>query len=76
MMPLASFDLNDAEQMRRAWHWSNLQALSPEENLAKGSKIIYDMKWNEKKDQWFIRNKNSCGPYRPTALFQSLLSVS
>ena len=76
MMPLHSFDLSDPEQMRRAWHWSNLSLLSREDNLRKGSKVIYDMTWCLKTDQWLIRNKDGRGPYRPTALFQSLLSVS
>lgn len=75
MIPLSSFDLSDPEQLRRAWHWSNLQMLSKEDNLRKGNKIIYDMRWSEKRDQWLIRNKEGKGPYRPTALFQSLLIV-
>lgn len=75
MMPVNSFDLNDAEQLRRCWHWSNLQVLSKEENLSKSDKIIYDMKWSEKRDQWLIRNEQGKGPYRPTALFRSLLLV-
>lgn len=75
MKPLHSFDLSDPEQMRRAWHWSNLQALSPKDNLQKGGKIVYDMRWCERRDQWLIRSMQGTGPYRPTALFQSLLLV-
>jgi hypothetical protein len=75
MMPIDSFDLKDAEELRRCWHWSNLQALDPEDNLRKSNKILYDMRWNEKRDEWWIRNKDNNGPYRPTALFQSLLLV-
>lgn len=75
MMPVSSFDLRDPEQLRRAWHHSNLQALDPKDNLAKSNKVIYDMKWSEKRDQWLIRNEQGKGPYRPTALFRSLLFV-
>jgi len=75
MMPIDSFDLTNAEELRRCWHWSNLQALLPKENLRKGKQILYDMRWNEKRDEWWIRNKDNKGPYRPTALFQSLLLV-
>lgn len=75
MMPLDSFDLSDPEELRRAWHFSNLQSLSGEDNFKKSNKVIYDMKWCTKRDQWLIRNKDNKGPYRPTALFQSLLLV-
>jgi len=47
--------------------------LSPEDNLAKADKIIYDMKWTG--DEWVIRTKEGNGLYRPTALFRSLLLV-
>jgi hypothetical protein len=36
--PLASFDLTDPEQLKAACHWTNLQPLSPEENLRKSDK--------------------------------------
>ncbi len=36
--PLASFNLEDAEQLKQAVHWSNLQILRAEENLAKGAR--------------------------------------
>lgn len=75
MMPLDSFDLSDPEQLRRAWNISNLQLLSAEDNFKKSNKVIYDMRWSEKRNQWLIRNKEGKGPYRPTALFQSLLLV-
>jgi len=35
--PLASFDLSDTKQAERAFHFTNLQPLSVEENLSKGS---------------------------------------
>jgi len=75
MLPIDSFDLKDAEELRRCWHWSNLQSLDPEDNLRKSNNIIYDMRWHEKRDEYWIRNKDNKGPYRPTALFQSLLLV-
>mgnify|MGYP006412353579 CR=1 FL=1 len=73
MMPVSSFDLRDPEQLRRAWNISNLQALSPQENLRKSGKIVYDMKWAG--DEWVIRTKEGNGLYRPTALFRSVLSI-
>jgi hypothetical protein len=73
MTPLDSFDLSDPEELRRCWHFSNLQALSPEDNLRKGSKLIYDMEWA--RDEWVIRTKEGNGLYRPTALFRSVLVV-
>lgn len=36
--PLASFDLTDQRQQKRAFHFSNLQPLWAEDNLAKGSR--------------------------------------
>lgn len=73
MLPIDSFDLKDAEELRRCWHFSNLQALSPEDNLRKSNKILYDMKWAG--DEWVIRTKEGNGLYRPTALFRSVLVV-
>jgi hypothetical protein len=37
--PLASFDLTDSEQLKIACHYTNLQPLSPIENIKKGAKI-------------------------------------
>lgn len=36
--PLASFDLSDIEQLKKACHYSNLQPLWAEDNLKKGNK--------------------------------------
>jgi hypothetical protein len=38
--PLASFDLTDPEQQRRAVHYTNLQPLWKADNLSKGARII------------------------------------
>ena len=38
--PLASFDLTDQDQIRLAWHWTNLQPLWGPDNSSKGS--LYD----------------------------------
>lgn len=38
--PLSSFDLTDSEQLKAAFHWSNLQPLYPMDNIKKGNKIF------------------------------------
>jgi hypothetical protein len=40
ILPLASFDLTDPEQLKAACHWTNLQPLYPVENMQKGAKIL------------------------------------
>jgi hypothetical protein len=40
--PLASFDLQNPNQLSQACHYSNLQPLWAEENIAKNSKLLYD----------------------------------
>jgi len=47
ILPCSSFDLSDAEQQRRCFHWSNLQPLFAFDNLSKGDKLMYDRKWTE-----------------------------
>jgi hypothetical protein len=34
--PICSFDLTDSQQLKKAFYWSNMQPLTPEENLKKG----------------------------------------
>lgn len=48
ILPCASFDLSDAEQQRRCFHWSNLQPLFASENISKGDKILYSREWTGK----------------------------
>lgn len=38
--PLSSFDLTDPEQLRAACHYTNLQPLSPIDNMKKGDRIL------------------------------------
>lgn len=38
--PLAHFDVTDQNDMKRAWHYSNLRPLKAAENIKKGAKII------------------------------------
>lgn len=35
--PVSSFNLLDPEQLKQAFHWTNLQPLTPEENMKKGA---------------------------------------
>ena len=54
LLPCASFDLNDPEQQRRCFHYTNLQPLFAFDNMSKGEKNIYGpyMKWES--GQWHI----------------------
>lgn len=40
--PTSSFDLSDDAQIKVAFHYTNLQPLTPDENRAKGTKIVGD----------------------------------
>lgn len=40
IIPLVKFNHDDPEQIKKAWYHSNLQWLTKEENLKKGSKIL------------------------------------
>ena len=46
MMPCASFDLEDPEQQRQCFHYTNLQPMWASENQSKGDKVIYNRTWN------------------------------
>jgi hypothetical protein len=37
--PLSSFDLTNTEQLKAAFHWTNLQPLTPEENMKKRDRL-------------------------------------
>lgn len=45
--PLASFDLADEEDLKKACHYTNLQPLWAKDNLSKGNKVISDIIFNE-----------------------------
>jgi len=38
--PCASFNLEDPEEQKRCFHWTNLQPLWAQDNLRKGAKIV------------------------------------
>ena len=40
IQPLAHFDMTDQNDMKRAWHYSNLRPLKAAENIKKGAKIV------------------------------------
>jgi hypothetical protein len=39
--PCASFNLEDAEEQKRCFHWTNLQPLWAADNLAKGDSLVW-----------------------------------
>ena len=40
ILPIDSFDLGDEEQIKKCFHWTNLQPLWAEDNWRKGNKIL------------------------------------
>lgn len=54
MIPCSLFDLSDAEQQRRCFHFTNLQPLFASENLTKGEKNIYGPYMKFENDEWHI----------------------
>jgi len=40
ILPCVFFNLNDPNEQKKCFHYTNLQALFVHENLSKGSKII------------------------------------
>lgn len=59
VIPCSSFDLTKEDDLKKCFHWSNLQPLKATENLSKKDKILH----SEIKKHWlkvnnFIRNKN------------------
>lgn len=50
MIPCNSFDLEDPEQQRRCFHYTNLQPMWASENISKGDTILYNRVWDG--NQW------------------------
>ena len=46
MIPCASFDLEDPEQQRQCFHYTNLQPMWASENISKQDKILYNRTWD------------------------------
>ena len=40
ILPCASFDHTEPEQVKKCWHWSNLQPMEAAENIAKSDQIV------------------------------------
>lgn len=49
MMPCASFDLEDPEQQKQCFHYTNLQPMWATENMSKNDKVIYNRVWDGKR---------------------------
>jgi len=45
IMPVSSFDLTDPEEVKKCFHWSNLQPLKWQDNAAKKDSIPEDFEW-------------------------------
>tara|TARA_B100000519_G_scaffold108560_1_gene94090 strand:+ start:496 stop:1158 length:663 start_codon:yes stop_codon:yes gene_type:complete len=64
MMPCNSFNLEDPDQQKSCFHYTNLQPLFKKDNRMKSDKITHDMKWTGV--EWFIKGTN--GLYRSREL--------
>ena len=52
IMPVSSFDLTNEEELKKCFHWSNLQPLSWQDNMEKRDSIPKDFKWCIVKERW------------------------
>lgn len=68
MMPCCSFNLEDPEQQKQCFHYTNLQPLFKRDNRQKSGRITHDMKWTG--TEWMIKGAN--GLYRPRGLTLNL----
>ena len=52
IMPVSSFDLTDPEEVKKCFHWSNLQPLEWQDNAGKYDSIPKDFEWCNVKERW------------------------
>ena len=52
IMPVSSFDLSDEEEVKKCFHWSNLQPLSWQDNMEKRDSIPKYFEWCYVKERW------------------------
>ncbi len=56
MMPCAHFNLENPEEQKACFHYTNLQPLLKKDNRSKTSKIVHNMKWLG--NEWYIKGYN------------------
>jgi len=57
MMPVYSFDHTNKQEIRMAWHYTNLKPEWETYNLWKSCKVLYDMTWNG--NRWLFHGRNA-----------------
>ena len=57
MMPVYSFDHTNKQEIRMAWHYTNLKPEWEPYNLWKSCKVLYDMTWNG--NRWLFHGRNA-----------------
>jgi len=52
VMPVSSFDLTDEVELKKCFHWSNLQPLRWQDNMEKKDSIPRDFEWCNVQERW------------------------
>ena len=54
IIPQSLFDFSDPKQVKKCWHYTNLQPLWAIDNMRKGNKIEFDHLLKEMSDDFLI----------------------